>query len=532
MAISVSIPKGLLCGAPCRPFYPAHFGSPCDPHSCSPLPVSAPASAPPPSFPLPWGFCLALATPVLRSRHLTPSLIPYSDQTRAQETLWRGPTGSSSIRGPGRSDVLFMVSAPAAFSRPVLDWKVLSFSFPCAHPIGRHLPPPPPHLCCPCCVGPFCVYFGGRPASVMWCFCGLVFFPSTLHARTTPQHFSSVAAAPLLSLPCSSCPRKAVPMAFPGHTRWAAHPYISPSLLPALRRLLLRVSCPPPPLLFLAGLVCVALILSVPQLYLSRPHAHLRRQPISLTVGRLGRPPRVPLWGNSPVVPPRRPPLHQLSDGEAERLLRLNGAPWPVVVLQVMWCPCLFPIAPSALPFAWSIVCSASSPAPFPSWVACSLPLARTPRLSPAAYLDGPACCPKSSLPSSLSHSCPLRSSRPYPVDLFSGLVAGPDQINGVLLNLKQFCLLNPAIPCALVPPPISSSALRARGSPACAGQSTSLLPCVAAAAPAPLEHALNQDTGGQCDGLVPLIHQIRHLQPVPSGADPRCVVPGLRRGP
>ena len=100
----------------------------------------------------------------------------------------------------------------------------------------------------------------------------------------------------------------------------------------------------PPPLLLLAGPVWAALLLSTPQLYLSRPKVPLRRRPILLPVGRLGRPPQVPLWGDFPVLNPRRPPFHQLPDGGAAQPVRLNADLW-------QWCPSVGDVMPMSAAF-------------------------------------------------------------------------------------------------------------------------------------------------------------------------------------
>ena len=75
----------------------------------------------------PGGFGAALATLFSRSRPLIPSLIPCLYPTRPPATPWRGPTGSSSIRGPfrapctGRSDPIPLSRVHGAFSSPFPD---------------------------------------------------------------------------------------------------------------------------------------------------------------------------------------------------------------------------------------------------------------------------------------------------------------------------------------------------------------------------------------------------------------------------
>ena len=55
------------------------------------------------AFPLSRGCCAALATLSSRSRPLYRSLIPCLYPSGPPATIWRGPTGSSSIRGPFRA---------------------------------------------------------------------------------------------------------------------------------------------------------------------------------------------------------------------------------------------------------------------------------------------------------------------------------------------------------------------------------------------------------------------------------------------
>ena len=69
--------------------------------------------------------------------------------------------------------------------------------------------------------------------------------------------------------------------------------------------------------------MCSPLVAPAPWLYLARFHTPQGLRPVCRPVGRLGRPPQIPLRGNFPVVPPRRPPLHQFPDGLAGRPVRL-----------------------------------------------------------------------------------------------------------------------------------------------------------------------------------------------------------------
>ena len=92
----------------------------------------------------------------------------------------------------------------------------------------------------------------------------------------------------------------------------------SPSSLPS------PPLCLPPALLVLFSCsVCSPLVVSAPWLYLARPHVPQGLRPVFRPVGRPGRPPQSPLWGDSPVLLSRRPPLHQFPDGRAGRPVRV-----------------------------------------------------------------------------------------------------------------------------------------------------------------------------------------------------------------
>ena len=89
-------------------------------------------------------------------------------------------------------------------------------------------------------------------------------------------------------------------------------------------------SPPSPPLCLLPALlvlvycsVCSPLVVPAPWLYLVRTHAPLGLCPVFRPVGRRGRPPQTPFWGDSPFILPRRPPLHQFPDGRAGQPVRL-----------------------------------------------------------------------------------------------------------------------------------------------------------------------------------------------------------------
>ena len=110
-------------------------------------------------------------------------------------------------------------------------------------------------------------------------------------------------------------------------------------LLPAL---LLLFSCS----------VCSPLVVPAPWLYLARFQAPQCLRPVLRPVGRLGRPLQIPLSGDSPIVLPCRPPLHQFPDGGAGRPVRLNAGHRHGVFLCETLCtfaallaPC-FPLLP------------------------------------------------------------------------------------------------------------------------------------------------------------------------------------------
>ena len=158
--------------------------------------------------------------------------------------------------------------------------------------------------------------------------------PSPLHARTTPLHrhlprFRSVlSSSPTAILWRGPWRSPAMPG---GHSSLATQPFS-----PRCCTFIFFLSSPPsPPLCLLPALlvlfscsVCSPLVLPAPWLYLVRPHAPLGFCPVFRPVGRPGRPPQTPVWGDSPFVLSRRPPLHQFPHGRAGPPVRLNVGHW------------------------------------------------------------------------------------------------------------------------------------------------------------------------------------------------------------
>ena len=281
-----------------------------------------------------------------------PSLIPCLYPTRPPATLWRRPTGFSSIWGPfcapctGRSlPVPFClgglfpsgpVTGPSSWPRPTfprypcpfLTWSPAFSSFfsranrgPSSAPFAPTRSPAACSLCAfrlpaVLCGFVFFSFFGLPPPlpavhSALWfpalaSFVGLLFFypPPCMHAR---QHCTDHRLTAPLSVPLRSHrPRVACPLAVPGHARWA--PLLRVTLLSSLSSLP-SPPCPvtrfsPSLLLLLFCSVCSPLLFPSPGLYLARSHAPLRLRTFLRHVGRLGRPPQVPLLGGFPHLPP------------------------------------------------------------------------------------------------------------------------------------------------------------------------------------------------------------------------------------
>ena len=310
-------------------------------------------------------------------------IIPCLYPTGSTATLWRGPTGSSSIRGPlrapktGRSlpaPVPFPCATAPAYSPRLLCSPIRSL-IPCLYPTGppatlsrgptgsssirglfcapstgRSPSAPAPHSCAAShavlvpsgrCVAlatrPFLsrllVVLRGVVRVCVFLFFRRAFFrvvPSSLHARTTTLHrhlsrFRSVlSSGPTAILWHRPWRSRAMPG---GRPSFATKPFS-----PRCCTLIFFLSSPPsPPLCLLPALlvlfscsVCSPVVVPAPWLYLARPHAPLGFCPVFRPVGRPGRPPQTPFRGDSPFVLSRRPPLHLFPDFRAGRPVRLN----------------------------------------------------------------------------------------------------------------------------------------------------------------------------------------------------------------
>ena len=265
---------------------------------------------PPPLFP-------CAAAPAYSSGLLCgpiPSLIPCVYPTGPPATLWRGPTGSSSIRGPFRApSTCRSPPAPTLLSCAVSHAVLLTW--------GRRVA-----LATRLFLSRLLVVLRGV-VRVCFLFFFLLFFfawfpPPCMHAQ---QHCTAIC---LGSVRCSR------PVPPPSCGAALGGPRPCRATQPFSRRCCTRIgslsSLPSPPLCPLPALlvlfscsVCSPLVVSAPWLYLARPHAPQGLRPVFRPVGQPGWPPQTPLRGDSPVVLSRRLPLHQFPDGRAGRPVRL-----------------------------------------------------------------------------------------------------------------------------------------------------------------------------------------------------------------
>ena len=219
---------------------------------------------------------------------------------------------------------------------------VARFSCPVHRLLLPVLPLPAcPVLCALCCALFVCFLLGRLPPPFPLCVlsCGFLsllclFFspPPCMHARQQCTGHR-VTAPVFVSGPLAQ--------AWCAPWRSPAKPGRRPSLasLSSLPSLLFRprpscVACLSPALFLLISCsVCSLLPLRTPGLYLAGPHVPLRLCPVLPPIGQLGQPPQVPLWGDSPNICPRRPPLHQFPDDGAWRQVPLNACQWHGVSL-------------------------------------------------------------------------------------------------------------------------------------------------------------------------------------------------------
>ena len=213
-----------------------------------------------------------------------------------------------------------------------------------------------------------------------------------------------------------------------------------------------------------------------------RFHAPLGCCRVLRPVGRLKRPPQIPLRGDSPVVRPRWPPLHQLLDGGAGRPVQFNAGHRHGVSLCKTWCilvpalaPCvpLLPrgtVPPLLLPFLpWLPLLSCASlftrALPVPSTPLCVSsappPCALTSCHAIAPLLssypldsDGPVCTIQSAISAPcgaftlVCHPCVL----PLPIfvvpTLFPDVVLHPHPVHSVFLlsPILGLCLRSPTL--------------------------------------------------------------------------------------
>ena len=223
--------------------------------------------------------------------------------------------------------------------------------------------------CCPSPLGPSCgpshtPFSVPSPCGAVGCRSRFFFSPSlfcvvlsSLHARTTTLHRHLSRFRSLLS----SCPTAILRR---GPRQSPAMPGGRPSLatqpfsLRCCTLIFFLSSPPPPPLCLLPALlvlfscsVCSPLVVPAPWLYPARFHAPQGFCASFRPVGRPERPLQIPLRGDSPIVLPRRPPLHQFPDGRAGRRYSSMRVISMVFLSEghcVPLCPCWPPVPPTS----------------------------------------------------------------------------------------------------------------------------------------------------------------------------------------
>ena len=214
-----------------------------------------------------------------------------------------------------------------------------------------------------------------------------------------------------------------------GKALFLTSPPLPPRVPCLLSTLLLLLSCS----------VCSPLLFPSPGQYLACSHAPLGLCPVLRPVGQLGRPPQVPLRGDSPVVCPHQPPLHQFPDGGAGRPVRFNAGHRHGVSLREASCA-LVPLLAPCVPL--------SPRGPVPRVLLLFSPVA-----SPVALVAAharPACAPRPPLRypclAALRPSPPVSPSHPYapPTRCHSEGRGLPPPVSTFLSTVSAFAVPSP----------------------------------------------------------------------------------------
>ena len=303
--------------------------------------------------------------------------------------------------------------------------------------------------------------------------------PSSLDARTSALHWSSGHGSPLCSSTVPS-PSWGVPLGGPRPCQVGAPPSRPSPLFPLFSPL----PSPPPPLSLARPLTaalllrCSALVFPVPGLYLARSHVPLGLSPVFRPVGRLGRPPQIPLGGTPPSsAPASLPSISSLMVGRGGRYgsMRVIGMVVLCARRGVALCRCWPPASPSSraalslwfscfFPLVASLVALIAAHAPCVCPLLLSaFPLPRrrvpSPLVTPflpssppiGCHSDGPVCTFLSAVSAVAEHSptcatrgfylCPILLSPPFPL------------VSGRTLNLPTLtCYCPRALCCAPLP--------------------------------------------------------------------------------